>query len=449
MIYKTYDYSQKSINDIEENDICNFKTISNKTIGELCNEKNNNLLIFPESLNKYGDDIVDNIIFSIDENELKTNDLLGFIGTNDSQLTISSRFSKEDKEDYFLHYMLQKIFSINLLNLQHSTSDANVFDFLAYMFPFFLKRALRQGLYKQYVRKNNNDANVKGVINISENIKRNIPFNGKISYNLREYNYNNDITQLIRHTIEYINESHMRSVLSVDKDTSNYISQIRQVTPTFNKRDQNLILNRNTKLLSHPYFTEYRYLQKLCIQILQHKKIKYGTDKNKIYGLIFSASWIWEEFLYKTILKELEFKHPKNKLSEGGINLFKTESNPPTLERYVRYPDFYKDNIILDAKYKFLDKNIIDRNDMHQIISYMHIENSQIGGFIYPFTEQNNNIIRLGELRGCGGVIYKIGLAIPQKSDSYSAYCSQMNANIKSLQKDLSAILKPILLREN
>ena len=139
MNYRTYDYSQKSINDIEENDIYNFKTISNKTIGELCKGKNNNFLIFPENLNEYGDNIADNIILSIDEKKLRTNDLLGFIGINDSQLTISSRFSKEDTEDYFLHYMLQKIFSINLLNLQHSTSDTNDFDFLAYMFPFFFK----------------------------------------------------------------------------------------------------------------------------------------------------------------------------------------------------------------------------------------------------------------------------------------------------------------------
>lgn len=440
MNYRTYDYSQKSINDIEENDIYNFKTISNKTIGELCKGKNNNLLFFPENLNKYGDNIADNIILSIDEKELRTNDLLGFIGINDSQLTISSRFSKEDTEDYFLHYMLQKIFSINLLNLQHSTSDTNVFDFLAYMFPFFLKRALRQGLYKQYVRKHNNDANVKGVINISENIKRNTPFSGKISYTTREYNYNNDLNQLIRHTIEHIKESHMSFVLSTDKDTSFYISEICQITPTFNKKELNLILNRNTKPLCHPYFTEYRYLQKLCIQILQHKKIKYGSDKNKIYGLIFSASWIWEEFLYKTILKELEFKHPKNKLREGGIYLFKTIGNQSNLDKYIRYPDFYKDNIILDAKYKSLDINKVDRDDMHQIISYMYVEKSKIGGFIYPSTN-SNSITQLGELRGYGGDIYRIGVGIPQKCVSYAEYCKLMDMNIIALQGDLTQIL--------
>ena len=34
--------------------------------------------------------------------------------------------------------------------------------------------------------------------------KKNIPFMGKIAYTTREHSYNNNLTQLVRHTIEYI-----------------------------------------------------------------------------------------------------------------------------------------------------------------------------------------------------------------------------------------------------
>ncbi|MCZ9999532.1 McrC family protein [Brachyspira hyodysenteriae] len=62
-----------------------------------------------------------------------------------------------------------------------------------------------------------NDANVKGTIDINRYIKNNIPFNGKISYNTREYSYDNNINQLIRHTIEYINTKN-RYILSYDSE---------------------------------------------------------------------------------------------------------------------------------------------------------------------------------------------------------------------------------------
>lgn len=441
--YKIYDYDNIPISNFEDNHQNEISKISNTTIRELCNTKYPNLLIFPNKLDIYKDGIADSCIFNINNDYLQTGDLLGFIGINNCQITISSRFSKGDKEDYFLHYMLQKVFNINMLNLQHSASSDNVFDFLAYIFPHYLKRALKQGVYKQYTHKNYNDSNIKGSININTHIKHNIPFAGKIAYNVKEYTTDNNITQLIRHTIEYIRSSYMYSVLKTDIDTEAYVSQICSATPSYNKRALEQILNKNIKTINHPYYTEYRILQKLCIQILQHKRLKYGASDNKIYGLLFSGSWLWEEFLYKTILSECGFNHPLNKAGKGGIYLFQKpdyEENEK-YSRCKRYPDYFKDGCILDAKYKHLDKNIIDRNDMHQIISYMYVEKASIGGFIYPKSEEerattsNATVKLIGNLRGYEGKIFNIGVPIPSnKQQSYMEYYKIMDSILESLR---------------
>ena len=321
-VYKTFDYSQIPITQLRDKDRENLSKIANFTIRNLCKNNNSNLLIFPQQLDIHHDGIADSYIFTMDNQKLQTGDLLGFVGINDSQITISTRFAKNDIEDYFLHYMLQKVFHINLLDLQHSISNDRIFDFLTYMFPFYLKRALKQGLYKQYTTKNYNNINVKGAINISNHIKNNTPFTGKIAYRVKEYNCDNDLTQLIRHTIEYIRDSYMSSILQIDADTVAYVSQICNATPSYDKRALNNILIKNKNLISHPYYTEYRILQKLCIQILCHKRLKYGVDNNRIYGLLFSGSWLWEEFIYKTILNECGFSHPQNRAGKGGIYLF-------------------------------------------------------------------------------------------------------------------------------
>lgn len=439
-VYKTHDYGNIPIQEIEDKDFCNFSQIANQTIRELCKKQNAHLLICPPQLDTFKDNLADNYIFTFDEQNLYTGDLLGFIGKNDSQLTIGTRFSKNSSEDYFLHYMLQKVFKINLLDLKHSTSEEKIFDFLIYMFPFYLKRALRQGLYKKYNHKNYNDANVRGTINIPQHIKCNIPFSGNIAYKVKEYACDNDLTQLIRHTIEYIRSSTMASILKVDADTDAYVSQICNATPSYCRHALSNIIAKNLKSIYHPYYTEYRALQKLCINILKHKKLKYGLDDNRIYGLLFSGSWLWEEFLYKTILSKCGFLHPQNRSGKGGVYLFDKSSADMLMSRCKRYPDCFKDNCILDAKYKRLDNNRIDRNDMHQIISYMYVEKAGIGGFIYPTSEEDIKVTQLGNLRGYGGLIYNIGVPIPQEDGTFAMFVAKMKNVQQKLKEKISAL---------
>ena len=82
--------------------------IANKNLIDL-QKDNPDLLIFPQSLGQYHDDVEKSHIFSLDEQNLTTYNLMGFVGRNSSQLTISSRFAQDDMNDYFLHYMLQKV----------------------------------------------------------------------------------------------------------------------------------------------------------------------------------------------------------------------------------------------------------------------------------------------------------------------------------------------------
>ena len=194
----------KNLDSFDSPNINDLTCIANRTLIDL-QKDNPDLLVFPHSLGQYRDDVEKSHIFSLDDENLTTYNLMGFVGRNSSQLSISSRFAKDDKNDYFLHYMLQKVFSINLLKFDQTANKENIWDFLLYLFPYYLKKAYSQGLYKAYRKVEYNDANIKGAIDVKRHILRNITFMGKIAYTTREHSYNNDLTQLIRHTIEYIN----------------------------------------------------------------------------------------------------------------------------------------------------------------------------------------------------------------------------------------------------
>lgn len=401
---KLKDNSYKSINEIKENlksenknisdedieeDINSLEKISHRTIKNII--ENDNLLIFPSDLNKSKDIDDSKTIFNIYNNEVRTNNIMGFIGYNDTQIKITSRFASNEN-DYFLHYMLQKILCLNIFDLQHSTNKDDSFDFLIYMFLDLFQKAIRQGIFKSYQNREYNDANVRGVIDINRHIKNNIPFNGKIAYNTREYSYDNNITQLIRHTIEYINTK-SRGILNINEDIKSGVFQIIEATKRYDKNKRQSIINKNLKKLNHPYFYEYEPLRKICIQILRHEELKYGREENKIYGILFDGAYLWEEYIW-TILKDLNFKHPENKTGKGGINLLEKD--------WEVFPDFYKinneKNIVLDTKYKRLENKDIDRNDKHQIISYVYTLGAKIGGFVYPSENKEFSFDNIGIL---------------------------------------------------
>lgn len=398
-----------------------IERIANLPIGKLKLDDRPNLLVFPRDLNHYGDDISEGRIIELQGDQIITGNIMGFVGVNDTQIDIRSRFAKEDGNDYFLHYMLQRVFAINLFDIKHSTSQEQVFDFLLYLFPHFLQKALGQGLYKKYRRFEYNDANIRGPIDVSRHIRQNIPFRGTVAYSTREHSYDNEVTQLIRHTIEYIKtKAHGAHILSNNKEMKEAVSQIAMATQTYNVRERQKVINQNLRPVRHPYYSAYTELQKICLQILRHESLKYGQEKDKVYGILFDGAWLWEEYLDK-ILRKIDFKHAENKKKMGGFRMFEKKEDDEKINKNSRklYPDFYKDNYILDAKYKHLNSGV-GREDLYQVVTYMYCKSAEHGGYLYP--DEGSGQVCSYQLAGYNGYMHLLPFKVPQNSENYDKF---------------------------
>lgn len=398
--------------------------IAGRTVKHLCDREDGgiSLLVFPDSLNAYGDKVGDNTIIDIRNDIASTSNLMGFVGCRQTMLRIHSRFDN-DENDYFMHYMLERVFSVNLFDLQYSTDPESVFDFVLFLFPYFLNRAMSQGLYKEYVTRHHNDSRVRGVIDIPRHIRLNIPFSGNVAYRTREHTADNDLMELIRHTIEFIRTKDFGAgILARDEETKGNVSIVVEATANYEMRERSRIMNKNLRSKIHPYFSEYEPLRRLCLQILRQEEIKYGKDDDTVYGVLFDGAWLWEEYL-NTLLSGIGFKHPENKLGRHPIHLFAPKRGP-------RYPDFYNEKIVLDAKYKRYESaslTDISREDLAQVISYMYVQKLQNGGFLVP-----GGVIvesRQEELLGHGGTMYLLNLPIASGATSYEDFCKRMAAN--------------------
>ena len=426
--------NQQSIS--KEEFIAKYPKISqvllDRTLDNLSQE--DSIFIFPNDLKNSPDLDKDQKILETVNQKLKTGNVIGFLGCGQERLTISSRFSSKS-DDYFLHYLLQKVLNINLTSLDVGLSrEERFYQLLIYLFPKYLEAAMRKGLYKEYQRFSHNNSHIKGVIDVVNHLKRNLPFTGNIAYTTREFTFDNPIMQLVRHTIEYMQNQRSigGGVLDNLLTSRENVSEIIRVTPSYKLADRAKIIRLNqTKPLRHAYFREYRKLQELCLMILNREKHGLGYQEQKIHGILFDVAWLWEEYVYTLLSKD--FIHPRNKDKTDGISVFSDR------KRKV-FPDFYNRELrtVLDAKYKKLEltEKGINHDDLFQLISYAYILQAEKAGLIFPSIDQTV-LSEIGKVEGYGVLLKKWSIQIPQKTSSYSEFYEMLGMSEKIFQNNI------------
>ncbi len=399
--------------------------IANKTLEQLERE---GIFVFPEILKDAEDLTKNQMILQGVNDAYRSGNIMGFLGCGDERLIIESRFCGKG-EDYFFRYLISKVLDFpNIVDLESDADQNNkLFNFLLFLFPYYLKIAMRKGLFKEYIYHRYNDGNVKGTIDIARHIKQNTPFTGNVAYNQREFSYDNSLTELVRHTIEFIKGKPYGNKLLVK--VNDEVKLVISATQKYKPCDRQKIVDENRKnTIRHAYFREYLALQRLCILILRHQKHQIGFGARQIYGILFDGAWLWEEYVNSLITDK--FYHPMNKSGKGAERLFSGGVG-------LIYPDFISRNsetrIIADAKYKPMDN--IGNRDYLQLLAYMFRFDAKTGYYLYPEagtaddlvllmnrgTTHEDNVKPRGDIR-----VIKHGLKIPASAADYAEFADKM-----------------------
>lgn len=399
--------------------------IADKTLSELEKE---GVFVFPERIHDAPDIEEEQVILQSYNTCYRTGNIMGFVGFGSERLAIESRFSSGE-QDYFFQYLLEHVVGFpNVVDLSVGANQENMlFNLLLFLFPRYLKDALRKGLLKTYIRNQYNDSHVAGSMDIPRHIAQNTPFVGNIAYSQREYSYDNDLMELVRHTIEFIRKkTYGRFLLSKVKEE---VSLVVDATNRYRAHDKQRIIAANLKTpVRHAYYREYRKLQHLCLLVLQHQKHQIGAGNKQVYGILFDGAWLWEE--YVNLLVRDIFYHPMNRVGQGAQRLFAGKAG-------LIYPDFIsrdsQNRVIGDAKYKPAEN--IGNKDYLQVLAYMLRFDAKQGYYFYPC----GNHVWEHKLQLNKGSTYehnveprenmcviKLGVNIPGHTDTYAAFVHAM-----------------------
>lgn len=376
---------------------------------------------------------------------MQAHNLVGFIGRNDVCINIRSRFTPEGGGDHFLQYLIEKALRCNALDLPPKSGTENILDLLPLLFPSYLTRAVNQGIFKRYQRFEYNDSRPHGTIDVTRHIKLNLPFQGSIAYSTREFSFDNPVTELIRHTYEFINHKlEYRGLFRHDPAVKHAVQQIKLATPSYRSQDRRAVVQANFKPCSHPLLTAYRPLQQLCLRILRNEGIDSSHKKDQVYGVLFDISYLWEEYLASLPTFE-SFTHLNNNdtaQNETSLHLATLDGN----QALRFYPDFYlktEDSqrgneralLVVDAKYKRYAARSIKRGDIYQMMGYLHALKAQQGIFLCPVEQGAKPAGKRYNLKGYGGELGTEFLEIPQKKGmSYTDFCQEMRSCERALE---------------
>lgn len=399
---------------------------------------------------KNEDDLIISIKKDIEGNYLaQTGNYVGKFKWQGLDIDIKSRFSNS-----FLERMLNFANDIFLddVSITGNSVDKD-FDIskyiIYYMFVQNLEKAFLLGLPKSYTTVKHHEMKVKGKIDINNFIKKDVPFQGKVSSVSRDQKEIQEIVDVLYKAIKIIDDNnkvftknitHIKNHLKLNRSKC-YISN-----ETINKA-------LKSKALQNPIFYSYKKVLEYAKFIIKGNNIEEKKNGEKeTYGFIINVAELFE--IYVTKLLQNEF--PTWNVSSPKIELY---DNPSMFYRRKIIPDIVivkeKDVIVFDTKYKKMlfrtrdnfSSGDVDRNDFFQINTYMSYYqnngfNVKKGGLIYPIEKSfkdNKNVCHSDTWFGNKDTKFIVdGIDLSGDLDSYNSIIKREEKFIEGIKKRVS-----------
>lgn len=410
------------------------------------------------------------VLFGYYGSDYYTKKYVGMISYKGQDINILSRFDRGNKNNYFLTYVLSKALNINIKAFPDLTMNAEMgmnWDIiLAILFLKQLKSALSRGLYRKYCTFHYNNSSPKGAINIAQHIKLNPIFNGKCAYSAREYTLDNEVNHLILLAKDCLIKKNnalrklVDDYLVKNNDTRIMLQQMEYSMDIFKMPSSQVILSKTERPIVHTVYHEYEPLRKTARMIVKRMGLDniFQESSNEVSGMVFAMDKMWELFLENAVLYKKENW------------CLQTQNKTKILdEEYTIRPDFIittnNKKIILDAKYKpkwgFV-YNKFDKSgkwgdvkdDLYQVISYMHILKTKKGGVIFPLCQEQDDEEHSQykkynlQKNHLPDSFFVIPIFVPQsqKSSSLTEYADKFDKNCEIVRKEIDYICAEIAL---
>lgn len=297
--------------------------------------------------------------------------------------------------DAFLKRMLNFVNDIYVDNEQvkaKKDETENQFLFIiAYLFIQSLEKAAVLGLPQQYKKHQERSHKVRGSIDFNDFLKRDIPFQGKLTSNFRERMYVQEIIDVLYLALRKLErifgkEIHSR-LLGLNQLLKQHYSGRFVSYQTIQKAKVHQSIN-------NPMYSRFKKVLEYAEIILLDKDLMPENEKQQLAttGYLFDIAELYELYLEKLLSRNF----PEWSVSgQEEIPLYQQQ-----FYKRPMFPDLVMKHrlsgkvVVFDAKFKKMEmqNKDVDSADLHQIHSYSgYYRNDLIAsGLIYPLSKEIN-----------------------------------------------------------
>lgn len=293
----------------------------------------------------------------------------------------------------FLKRMLNFVNDIYVDNEQTKAKKdeaENQFLFIiAHLFIQSLEKAVVLGLPQQYQKQQERSHKVRGSINFNDYLKRDIPFQGKLTTTFREQKYIQEIIDVL-----YLALRKLESVFG--KEIRSRLLGLSQLLKQhYSGRFANYEVIQKAKThqtINNPIYSGFKKVLEYAEIILLNKDLMPDNDKQNLAttGYLFDIAELYEIYLEKLLSRNFP-----DWFVSGQVEI-------PIYQKQFYHRSIFPDLIMkheisgkiiaLDAKFKKMEmqNKDIDRADLHQIHSYSGYYHKDliVSGLIYPLSKQ-------------------------------------------------------------
>lgn len=309
--------------------------------------------------------------------EIKSNKYVGLIQYNGIKINLLPKIFYDGSREYtsnqitqihnHILWWLSYCRKIKFPNYQTALGSVknDFFEVLIYLFSKYTRSLLSSSIYQQFEGIERELSFIKGRINISEYINRNLSIGQwhKINCSYDAFIFDNEFNRIIKFVTTLLFNA------SVDLDNKKNLREILFILDEVS--DVRATAEQCAAIRFNPMFGEYETVRDYCLLFLSNS-ISFDYKNNlKLFAFLLPMEYVFEDFVFGFIDKEIECVTAKAQTSEKFLDESKIYSLRPDLLIQTDHT-----TIIADTKYKIVysdekdPKKGISQSDLYQMLAY-------------------------------------------------------------------------------
>ena len=245
---------------------------------------------------------------------------------------------------------------------------------------------VKEGLISSYCKVTNNLSTIKGSINFSKQINKNLLNSTKFVCQYSKMDIDNNINRLLRYVLKVMGS------ISCDYNNKRRINVV--LTYFANVMDVDISRTQNINIPINKVNQRIQILVKYARFFLEGYSVSVNNGSNAVFSMLFDMNKVFEKFIYKSYKKifgeKIQYQNTKNYLLINKSNYNKKINLRPDLLLYSPSGD----SMVIDTKWKRILK-FVNEVDVYQMNAYVSaIDKIDTAVLLYP------KVDTLGEIEG-------------------------------------------------